>query len=1389
MSTEHNIGDEDHTIVMANPNKVCIASFGFLPEFNPKLNDWTIHEKRVSQFFIVNNITDGDIKRSLLLNTLTEEAYKLLGNLTVPAEPEDTSYDDIIKYLKEFYAPTRAIFAERYRFYSEKKKEEESLSEWAARCRSLSVHCNFGVHLSMVLRDKFIMGLPGGKVLDRLFAEEETTATFESVLELARKTETAQMGYGVHVPTAVHIKTESTEAAEIHRMGTVQRNRGGRSRNYQGSRPQWQRTGGNSRGAMDARNKANENPCKVCGRGNHISQYCRYREYSCDVCGVQGHLRNMCKNANASQPQNYHYLEEETQSTSLNVCYDFEKEVPLFVMQMNEKIEVNYSNKGSNLFATNVKLDPIIIKVRANNIEVNMELDCGSRESIISKQMYDNHFSYCDLLETTNIFRDYIGVQIQPVGKVCLEIVFANQKQSIPFFVVEGGGPPLLGRNFCYAFNLSIQVGSATQLHHTITEDKMLEQSIISKYPTVFSKELGTFNKFKVNLKLKEGTRPKFFKARPLPFSIKGQVEAELERLVEIGVLVPVQCSDWGTPIVPVSKENKKSIRICGDYKITLNAAIEVDRHPLPRIEELFSKMQGGITFSKIDLSNAYQQLVLDDESKCLTTISTHKGLFSYNRLPFGISSAPALFQRTMEQLLAGIEGVVCFIDDILITGGNQTEHLLRLEKVLNCLRDCNLTVKKEKCEFFQKSVSYLGYIIDKDGLHKSPDKIKAIRDAPIPKDVTQLKSFLGLITYYHKFVPNMPQIVHPLYKLIKKDSEWYWSEDCSKAFARIKQVMMSPLILVHYDPNLELNLSVDASGYGLGALLSHVYPNGEERPIAYASRTLNNAEKSYSQIDKEALAIVYGIKKFHQYVYGRSFNLLTDHKPLISIFGPKKGIPVMAANRLQRYALLLSAYDFNVKYVSSAKNRADFLSRLPINVADRETESYDCVNFMANDSNKLIDIEKVKIETINDPVLNQIYNYVKNGWPSTINDPSLKPYFTRKNEINLEGNILLWGYRVMIPQKLQRYVLSELHSSHLGIVKMKTLSRSYVWWPSLNKDIERIANNCEPCLKNRPDVPKTAIQSWPVPEGPWQRVHIDFAGPILNKMLLIVVDAFSKWLEVVIVPSITSDCTISKLREIFARFGLPKLLVSDNGRQLVSKEFEEFLALNGIKHVTSPPFHPSSNGAAENCVKTVKQFLLKEMDNNSKVDVKKSLCRFLILYRNTKHCSTGASPAEIMLGRPLRTRLDSLKMNHNIANVISNEEVQSNLRKAQMIQQQNVGGKTREFLNGQKVLVRDYRSAKPTWTRGKIVNQSGKNVYDVITFEENIKWKRHLDQLQPIDWDDDFSYIPSSVERKENESLAIENPVEEVVNLELPVETSRPQRCRKPPERLQLKF
>ena len=521
-------------------------------------------------------------------------------------------------------------------------------------------------------------------------------------------------------------------------------------------------------------------------------------------------------------------------------------------------------------------------------------------------------------------------------------------------------------------------------------------------------------------------------------------------------------------------------MRICGDYKLTVNQAATTDSYPLPRIEDLFASLSGGQLFTKLDLAHAYQQVPLTDDSKVYTTINTHKGLYQYTRLPFGVASAPSIFQRTMENILQGLPHVCVYIDDILVTGANDEEHLQNLEAVLDRLEKAGIRLKLNKCEFMLSSVEYLGRRITAQGLQPTDEKVQAIKNAPAPTNVSQLKSFLGLLNYYGKFLPNLSSTLVPLYRLLQQQTEWHWSTAQQQAFQKAKASLTSDCLLVHYDPSKELVLACDASPYGIGAALSHRMEDGLDKPIAFTSRSLVPAEKKYSQLDKEGLAIVFGVKRFHQYLFGRHFTILSDHKPLQHLFKESSATPTLASARIQRWALILGAYDYHIVYKPGPDHsNADMLSRLPLPDAPSNIPVPGETILLMDMLNSIpVTSTQIKSWTDRDPILSKVRTMVLTGWHDT-DDEHLKPYQQRRQELSIHDGCILWGSRVVVPQAGRGKILEELHEGHPGASRMKNLARSFVWWPRIDKDMEETVQNCDPCQQSQHLPAAAPLQPW----------------------------------------------------------------------------------------------------------------------------------------------------------------------------------------------------------------------------------------------------------------------------------------------------------------------
>ncbi|XP_014361064.2 uncharacterized protein K02A2.6-like [Papilio machaon] len=1270
-----------------------VGQFGILSCFDHCEQTWKTYKSRITQWFIandINHLTDatGVKRRAILLSAFSEGTYKLASDLALPKELQEVPYPDILDLLDAHFTPKRVGFGERHNFYAAIQQPTESFTQWAARLRGLSAHCGFS-NLEEALRDRFIMGMQHGIEKEKIYSKDLSGLTLSKAVELAENIRCARTGAASAAAASSSSAVVAAPPDALYKIG-------------------------HSSAIVQSASESGlkKVKCSVCGY-NHKSVDCRFSNYTCKNCNRKGHLKRMCKRVN------------QVTSAETNVSDENDDDGECFHIR---------SFRG----------EPMVEFIELNGVKLKFEIDSGSAVTVISVNTYSRHFSKTQLLPTKKRLLGYSGEAIHCLGVMShSHILYCGQTRNLDVYVVRGGGPALLGRDFISKFNLQL-----TPVNYC--DSPLSIEKLQARFSKTFSDTLGTFNKYKIKLILKEQSRPVFFKARPLAFALKEKVTEEIDRLVDLGVLKAVDHSEYASPIVPVLKRNG-SVRICADYAVSINKQLVVDQYPLPTVNELFSKLHSGEQFTKLDLSSAYNQLCLDEESQKLTCINTHRGLYQYTRLVFGLSSAPAIFQRAMETVLSGLDGVLCLLDDILVTGRNRDEHMERLNSVLQRLEEAGLTLQKDKCEFFKDEISYLGYVINKKGLKKSPEKIKAIVDAPVPTNVSQLQSFLGLANYYRNFVPGASRILNPLYDLLKKNKKWEWSQEHTDAFVSIKNNIASDLVLAHFNQNAKIILTVDASPTGLGAILSQVGEDGAERPVSFASRTLTPAEKRYSQIQKEATAIIFGVRRFHQYLYGRAepFLLRTDHKPLLSIFGPHKGIPEVSANRLQRYAMFLSAYNYNIEYVRSADNSADYLSRASLVGVSESGEGAAeagralCADAAAAlcdraayvcfvvDGSLPITVKELANETSRDTILHRVLKYVLNGWPKKETNPNFKPYFLCRNQLSLENGCLMRGHKVVVPSSLRQKILDELHTSHLGIVKTKAEARSRFWFPGVDDAIERLIGSCDICNRLRPSPPRTKISPWKFPPQPFFRVHIDFLGPLNGHTYLVVVDAYTKWVEVYDMnANSNSNAVIERLHDFIARFGLPKTIVSDNGTSFCSQLFLNFCAGNGITHLTTPAYYPASNGQAESSVKIVKKGIKSSLlASRTAKESKLRLLKFLYDYRNSVHSTTGFSPAELVYGRKLRTRLDLI---NPISPSSSCVPLAHFVNKKQSSQVQAHGGNNKQFFSpGDQVLYKKFTgNNRSTWHQATVLKRLGKVLYVVQDNNSLNKMKKHKNQL-----------------------------------------------------------
>ncbi len=746
-----------------------------------------------------------------------------------------------------------------------------------------------------------------------------------------------------------------------------------------------------------------------------------------------------------------------------------------------------------------------------------------------------------------------------------------------------------------------------------------------------------------------------------VPESQKEEVLRQLRKLEEAGI-ISASNSPWASPLVIVKKKDS-TLRLCVDYR-KLNAVTRKDSFPLPRIDELLDHLGNAQYFSTLDLFAGYHQIEIAKEDRAKTAFTTFAGLYQWNTMPFGLACAPSVFQRTLEFLLLGLNWKNClvYIDDIICFSPDFETHLRDLSSIFQRFRDGNLKCKPKKCFFVRPKVPYLGHTISKHGIEPDESKIKAVRDMPSPKDLTGVKQALGFLQFYRKFVASFAEIASPLYVLQRKGVQFKWAEDCETAFRTLIDRLITAPILAFPDFQREFLLATDASGFGIGAVLSQVLDDELEHPIAFASRALQKHERNYSTIEKECLAIVWGIKEFKHYLYGRPFVVITDHSPLSYMYQSTTD-----STRLQKWRLQLQQYVFEVRYRRGAANaNADGLSRiLPEEPTETNQENPQTdVKATTEDAqiHALTPTSDMYQRQMKDPELRPLIDYLANGkLPDSESESHRIQFLAQHHKLDLNGT-LLWAhegpglvprpYPMVVPKSLRAEIVEAYHDDvyaggHLGFAKTLDKIKRHYYWPGMWVEVKHWCRTCVPCAMRKDPPAKVRAPLVPLPVvGAFDRLAVDCLGPLPltesgNRHIVIFSDYLTRWPEAFCTPD-TKATTIARLLvdEVISRHGAPRQLLSDQGQNFLSKLVAEICDLFQTRKVNTTAYHPSTDGLVERFNRTLLAMLACFVSSHQR-DWDRLVSLVLFAYRCSTHASVGDSPFFLLYGRDPYTPID----------------------------------------------------------------------------------------------------------------------------------------------------
>lgn len=1224
---------------------------------------WTKWKRSLQLCLEVNCIALPSRKRSYLLHFAGPEVQDIFYNIEghdADPPPGSDVFKEAIRLLDAHFAPLNNIPYERCVFRKMTQQENEPLEKFIHRLRDQGRLCDYGAAMEM-------------RITEQVFDNCVSDALREAILKKKLMTVQEIAEEGRVLETVKRNRDQLKKPAEESQLSLVKK---------------------------QGREDRNEDVCFRCGNVGHYARdkKCPARSKRCDKCQIEGHFKKMCntkpKSGKVPRKPKIRQVQAANDSVSDSSSEEAEQE--------------DSDDDVQQVYATGSGLDKTTCFV--GGVKMEWIIDSGAHVNVITrgtwKWLKQQGCVVSKESRSTKVLRVYGDGKLNVYKIIKADIATRCKTVHHEICVVDSEkGANLLSRA------TSIELG------------------VLEIRGEVFSVSdggdppIGKLKNVQVEIKLDSSVSPVQQTCRRLPLPLKPLVDDKLADLLKQDIIEPAPLNiSWASPLVVTPKDGGRSVRLCVDMR-KANKAIIAEKHPLPTFEEIMPHLEGCKVFSKLDLVKAFHQIELAPESRDITTFVTQDAYYRYKRLMFGMKVAPEIFQRCIERVLKGLKGVKVFIDDVLVYGSSKEEHDVRLKAVLNRLTENGLTINEAKCEFGQPTVKFMGHQLSENGILPTDEKVSAIQNFRRPATVSEMRSFLGLVNYVGKFIPNLSALTAPLREMIVKGVKFHWSREAKRSFNEVKRAMSNPGHLAFY----KTVLITDASDNGLGAVLMQTN-NSKSRPISYASKSLSKTEKKYSTLDKEALAIVWATERFEMYLRGLDFTILTDHKPLVHIFSESS----CPNKRQERWVLRMQSYRYSIRYVPGEVNIADPLSRLceaaEAKTYDKRSEDMLCSIVEINKPTAITMTEIVR-SSQDDPEFQKVKKaLIDDRW-----DADLKAFAPFKSELCFSKDLLLRRDKIVVPGDLREAVLQLSHTGHPGKEKMKRRLRAAMWWPGLDSDVEKACRSCVECQIVGPVNKPEPLRIREMPSAPWVHLSADFLGPLPNgKYIFVLVDLYSRYVVAEFMNRTLSADVIRVLKQIFTKLGLPFVLTTDNAKNFSSQELKDYCVDYGIKLTHTTPYWPCANGEVERQNRSLLKVL--KISQQQGTDLGEALQEYLYMYSVTPHSVTGIPPATLMFGRRFRDLFPHVRDEVTFDDEMRDRDAAIKYR-AKENRDRKVGAKDSPISVGDEVLMKNMQPTNklsPTFlpVPATVVERTGSMV--TVEAETGQRFKRNTSHLKP---------------------------------------------------------